>query len=518
MKMKALFALASVGLTLLSAARAATITENFSSDPLQNGWRVFGDTNLFRWDPVNQVLDVTWDSSQSNSFFYHPIGTILGTNDDFSMSFDLVLNDYAIGVNPAAPLDFELAAGLLNYAEASSTNFLRGSYEATQPDLAEFDFFQWDDVAPYPATNTVWPTFVDSQNDYYWNGDSSFGVAELPTNIVMRVTMNYTAADQMCVLTITTNGVVVVAPVVVVLTAPGVAFGDYHLDAFAVESYSDAESGGSLLAHGTIGNVVPGGAAASGHLLAARVDQWSRAGGVFQPDKLELHPAKQRRSPRMVPGGARCPRHRRQPDFAGHQFPPAASVLPRQRRASGLKTMAKSELKSCPSCGSRFSCRAGSSCWCAEFPPLAGVRADLDCFCPECLGRAVAEERALPRGEQNRPAAKAAPGFTLIELLVSVVVIGILASILLPVLSGGKARARTARCGSNLRQFVVAAQMYWDDNNGQPFPYAGATSSNGTCYWFGWLGQGAEETRAFDPTAGPLYPWLAQRGGFLPGV
>jgi hypothetical protein len=80
-------------------------------------------------------------------------------------------------------------------------------------------------------------------------------VAELPTNIVMRVTMHYTAADQMCVLTITTNGVVVVAPVVVVLTAPRVSFGDYHLDTFAVESYSDAESGGSLLAHGTIGSV-----------------------------------------------------------------------------------------------------------------------------------------------------------------------------------------------------------------------------------------------------------------------
>jgi prepilin-type N-terminal cleavage/methylation domain-containing protein/prepilin-type processing-associated H-X9-DG protein len=120
------------------------------------------------------------------------------------------------------------------------------------------------------------------------------------------------------------------------------------------------------------------------------------------------------------------------------------------------------------------------------------------------------------RGEQNRPAAKSAPGFTLIELLVTVAVIGILASILLPVLSGGKARARTAQCGSNLRQFVVAAQMYWDDNNGQPFAYAGATTSNGTCYWFGWLGQGAEETRAFDPTAGPLYPWLGAGVDFCP--
>ena len=34
------------------------------------------------------------------------------------------------------------------------------------------------------------------------------------------------------------------------------AFGDFHLDTFAVESYSDAMAYGSLLAHGTIGNVL----------------------------------------------------------------------------------------------------------------------------------------------------------------------------------------------------------------------------------------------------------------------
>ena len=100
-------------------------------------------------------------------------------------------------------------------------------------------------------------------------------------------------------------------------------------------------------------------------------------------------------------------------------------------------------------------------------------------------------------------------GFTLVELLVAIAVLGILASLLLPVLSRGKLRAQTAKCGSNLGQFVVAAQMYWDDNNGNPFPYVGATTADGTYYWFGWLGQGPEEKRAFDPSAGPLYSWLA---------
>ena len=107
-------------------------------------------------------------------------------------------------------------------------------------------------------------------------------------------------------------------------------------------------------------------------------------------------------------------------------------------------------------------------------------------------------------------------GFTLIELLVAVAVLGILASLLLPVLSRGKLRAQAAKCGSNLRQFVAAAQMYWDDNNGNPFPYVGATTANGTYYWFGLLGQGPEEQRAFDPSAGPLYSWLGAGVDFCP--
>ena len=48
----------------LSPAQAVTLTEDFSTDPMQNGWQVFGDTNLFTWDSTNQNLAVTWDSTQ----------------------------------------------------------------------------------------------------------------------------------------------------------------------------------------------------------------------------------------------------------------------------------------------------------------------------------------------------------------------------------------------------------------------------------------------------------------------
>jgi hypothetical protein len=226
------------------------IAEDFYHNPMADGWNVFGDAGLFSWNSASNNMQVTWDSSQPNSYFYHFLGGIMGKADDFSMAFDLLLNDYTIGVNPNQPATFELASGFFNYAEATSTNFFRGGYPS-QPDLAEFDFFQWDN---YFSTNSVDPTFVDSANDFANNG---YGTVELPTGVVMRVTMNYTASNEIGVLTVTTNGAPLLPPVTVDLTDDTYGtFGDFHLDTFAVESYSDAMAYGSLLAHGTIGNIL----------------------------------------------------------------------------------------------------------------------------------------------------------------------------------------------------------------------------------------------------------------------
>lgn len=72
---------------------------------------------------------------------------------------------------------------------------------------------------------------------------------------------------------------------------------------------------------------------------------------------------------------------------------------------------------------------------------------------------------------------KFSKGFTLIELLVVIAIIGILAGILLPVLSRARESARRTQCMSNVKQIGMGLIMYANENS-ESFPSDSAYSGS----------------------------------------
>lgn len=236
--------------------RAATFSENFSTDPLTRGWKVFGDTNLFRWNVTNQNVEVTWDSSRTNSFFHLPLGTIVSSNDNFSVEFDLRMSDLAIGVNSNKLYTFQLSLGLVNSINATNPNSFRGVGQNNTygvKNTIEFDYF-----ADSGFGATFAPTMISSNNRIAFSDNHPL---VLTTNDLFHIAMNYTASNQVLHTALRRNGLPYGLPPTNSIKDLALStYPDFRVDSLAVINWSDAiqigstQYWGSILAHGTVDN------------------------------------------------------------------------------------------------------------------------------------------------------------------------------------------------------------------------------------------------------------------------
>jgi len=235
----------------IGSSNAAVVTEDFSTLPASRSWRTFGDGSLFAWNPTNQALDVTWDSSHTNSLFYRPLGTVLTKGDDFSLGFDLRLRDIAIGVNPEKPYTFQIALGLCKLSSITNGNFFRGAgvNRTFGPrNLVEFNYFPaFGEFAP-----TIAQVVVTTNGQWFYNHDN---LLEMLPGDLFNVTMQFRETRLTTV--VKRNGQNYGnAQIIEVQSADS----DYRIDTFAIASYSDGgqsppQFSGSILAHGSVDNV-----------------------------------------------------------------------------------------------------------------------------------------------------------------------------------------------------------------------------------------------------------------------
>jgi len=218
-------------------AGADAFQEDFSSNPSAHGWQIFGETNLFHWNSTNQNLEVTWDSSKGNSYFYKPLQTIGTAGDSFSLSFDLALTDIT---NQGA---FEITVGFINIVNATATNFFRGTGRDS-PNLVEFAYF--------PAFSFFQPTIsqvvVSTNSAFLYNHDN---LLEITPGDLFHVSMAYTGLNRTLTTTTEKNGASYGTPQTITVPADF----DFRIASISVSSYSDAHADGSLLAHGTVDNM-----------------------------------------------------------------------------------------------------------------------------------------------------------------------------------------------------------------------------------------------------------------------
>lgn len=229
-----LFALSAV------SALATTITENFSVTPLQSGWKTFGNSNLFAWNSANQNVEVTWDSTNANSYLALPLGTVLTRDDAFSLSFDLQLHDAEV-----FNYGQELAIGLFNWNQATNPAFSRGGGAA--PNVFEFDYFLDTGYG-----ESIAGSLIDTSGDYDHTAFIYEDYRPLVPGVTYQIVLTHSAGTASLTGQVLTNGVVFCT--LSKSFPPNLPLGDFRLDTLSISSYADDGWGDSILAHGAVDN------------------------------------------------------------------------------------------------------------------------------------------------------------------------------------------------------------------------------------------------------------------------
>lgn len=231
-------------------AVAAEVTDDFLTDPFQRGWRIAGDTNLFRWAAAPHRFDLAWNSAASNSFLVLPLGRTLTTDDDFAFEFDLQLGDAAPRDPDRRPATVQIGLGLVRLARLPEGN--PGRLRGAAQDLVEFDWFPGSVIPGYGENEpSVSPAVFGGGTSRAFSFDNFFDLADGAT---WRVRCVYRARERQLVTTLRRDGADA-GPVNPVRLAD--QFASFAVDAFAVMAWNESATAlDSLAAHGRLSRLV----------------------------------------------------------------------------------------------------------------------------------------------------------------------------------------------------------------------------------------------------------------------
>jgi hypothetical protein len=244
-----------LSLLALVSTMGATFTDSFSEPPL--AWKTH-NPGAVQWDESAGNLSITWDSRETNSFFYFPLGTTLTRQDSFKFEFTIRLDNVQVGINPLKQSTFPLCLGFLNLEQAKRPEYFRGAgvRPANGPrSVVEFGYFPGTEFEP-----TIGPIIASTNNQIAYSHSHP---VELVPGETYRVHVAFDSATQILSTTIEHNGSPYGEP-----TNNSIRplyyteqFADFRADVFSIHSYSDAgqipeQYAGSLLAHGVIDDII----------------------------------------------------------------------------------------------------------------------------------------------------------------------------------------------------------------------------------------------------------------------